>query len=199
MKCFLDNDLSQISQCAKIICERLGQNWLEKKKRWELSPQEDSSDKEDVGPHGASARLLPVLPSWAVYPAQASQLRGLAFFLHIDVRQATNSTVCVWWKRRERSGGEGREGEERGGRGEGRRGRRPEKGGEEEVGGGGWRGREGMCSTLRVPSPRSVPTKEQTLASISLLAENGSPLGTLMASLVLPLLSRSEGRKSLAG
>ena len=94
-----------------------------------------------MGPHGASARLLPVLPSWAAYPAQASQLWGLEFLLHLDGHQATNSTVCVCVC----VGG-----------GEGRRGKRPEKGGEEEeVGGGRGRGsgegRERRCSTIGFP------------------------------------------------
>ena len=53
----------------------------------QLSQLKDRLDKEGVGTHGTSARLLPVLPRLAV-PVLASQLRGFEhLLLQLDLHQ----------------------------------------------------------------------------------------------------------------
>ena len=60
--------------CAKCNSARMTseKDYNKHKTEKQLSQLKDRLDKEGVGTHGTSARLLPVLLRWAVHPVQAS-------------------------------------------------------------------------------------------------------------------------------
>ena len=159
----------------KIICERPGQNWPEKKQDGNCHHKKTVQTRKVWG-------LTVHLPASFLYclPGPCTQHRRHSCGVWNFSSTSTGTKLQTQRGRRPETGGE-------------------EEGGEEEVGEGRGRGsgegREVRCSTIGSPFAQGSAHERANICLHIPDCRIRIATGTLMPSLVLPLLSRSQGKK----